>query len=352
MAVLSFAVLILLIIAVLFGLLLIFLTVTEYRPADRTSVDISGTPAGSLKSGDTFTVVTWNIGYGALGDNADFFMDGGRMVDTADRERVESNMETIISGVRSLDPDILFIQETDVDSKRSHHIDEYSMIGDGLPGFSSSFANNFKVTFLPYPIPPIGKVNGGIATYSSFEASSAERIQLPVPFKWPVRMMNLKRCVLVSRIPLEDSGKELVLFNLHLEAYDSGEGKIAQTKMLAELLAQEAGRGNYVIAGGDFNQIFSSEDSGLYPAMPGMWTAGEIDVSQIEGDWQFLMDETVPTCRSLDKPYLGADRENFQYYLIDGFIVSGNITVDTLETVDMGFTATDHNPVRLTATLG
>ena len=57
-------------------------------------------------------------------------------------------------------------------------------------------------------------------------------------------------------MPLEGTDKELVLINFHLEAYDSGEGKIAQSKMLAEKLESEYQQGNYVIAGGDFNQTF------------------------------------------------------------------------------------------------
>ena len=351
LAVLSYIVFVILVIAILFGALLVFLTVTEFRPSSRAEAEITGFPSAKLSPGDEFTVATWNIGYGALGDNADFFMDGGTHVHTADRERVDANMRAIISGIAALNPDILLLQETDRDSLRSHHVDEYTSIGEGLAGYTSSFANNFKVAFLPYPVPPIGKVDSGIATYSSYGVSSAERVQLPIPFSWPMRMANLKRCVLVSRIPVEGTDKELVLFNLHLEAYDSGEGKIAQTKMLAELLYTEAEKGNYVIAGGDFNQIFSSADGTRYAAQPGMWTAGEIDVTEIKGDWQFLMDERVPTCRSLDQPYFGADKESFQYYLIDGFIVSGNITVDTIETQDLGFTASDHNPVLLKATL-
>ena len=139
------------------------------------------------------------------------------------------------------------------------------------------------------------------------------------------------------------------MFNLHLEAYDSGEGKIAQTQMLAELMNAE--KGNYVIVGGDFNQIFSSEDASLYPAQPGKWTAGEIDVTQFGDGWQFLMDETVPTCRSLDQPYAGAEKEGFQYYLIDGFIVSENLRVDAVETQDLDFQVSDHNPVLLRVTL-
>ena len=43
-----------------------------------------------------------------------------------------------------------------------------------------------------------------------------------------------------------------MVFNLHLEAYDNGEGKIAQSKKLADVLSQEYAKGNYVIAGGDF----------------------------------------------------------------------------------------------------
>ena len=76
-----------LILAVLifFAGLIAFLSVTEYKPAEREAI----TPADpygvtkTLQEGATITVVTWNTGYGALGDNADFFMDGGSMVKSA-----------------------------------------------------------------------------------------------------------------------------------------------------------------------------------------------------------------------------------------------------------------------------
>ena len=63
------------------------------------------------------------------------------------------------------------------------------------------------------------------------------------------------------------------------------------------------------------------------------------------------MDERTPSCRSLDQPYKGADKDSFQYYLIDGFIVSDNIHVDELETLDLDFRNSDHNPVVLQFTL-
>ena len=76
-------------------------------------------------------------------------------------------------------------------------------------------------------------------------------------------------------------------------------------------------------------------------------------MDEVEGDWQFLMDASAPSCRSLRTPLEGADPDpsKFQYYLIDGFIVSGNLQADYLQTVDYGFVNTDHNPVMLQVTL-
>ncbi len=339
----------LLIVVVLAAGLIGYLSVTEYRPADRETLTVKGEAARTLNPGDSLTVLTWNIGCGALGDNADFFMDGGKMVRTADMSRVLANVSMIESWIGGQDGDILLLQEVDRNSDRSYSVDAYDGIRTLLTDSCSAFANNFKVSFVPYPIPPIGKVDSGIATFSRYPIASAERIQLPVPFPWPVRTANLKRCLLETRIPVAGTDRELVVFNLHLEAYDNGEGRIAQTQMLAELMNAE--KGNYVIAGGDFNQVFSSEAAALYPAQPGKWAAGEIDVSRFGDGWQFLMDETTPSCRSLDQPYAGADKEGFQYYLIDGFIVSDNLRVDAVETQDLDFAVSDHNPVLLRVTL-
>ena len=43
-----------------------------------------------------------------------------------------------------------------------------------------------------------------------FHVDRAERVALPCPFSWPVRAANLKRCLLVSYVPLEVAGLLLV----------------------------------------------------------------------------------------------------------------------------------------------
>jgi hypothetical protein len=108
----------LLAVVVLFAGLLGFLSVTEYKPEDRTALSVEGTAGSLISEGDSLTIMTWNIGYGALGDNADFFMDGGKMVNTADKARVAENMNGIISTLNEYAPDILFLQIFVLDTEK------------------------------------------------------------------------------------------------------------------------------------------------------------------------------------------------------------------------------------------
>ena len=330
---------------------LVVFTIAEYRPADVETVIPEQQAEAVLETGKPLTIVSWNCGYGALGDNAEFFMDGGTSVYTADKERVTSNLDGIREKLQALSPDFIILQEVDINSSRSYGIDERTVLRDAAPGAAEAFAYNFNSLYIPYPLPPIGHVEGGLYTLSAAQPRTAERISLPVPFSWPVRLLNLKRCLLVSRYPVKGTDKELVLVNLHLEAYDSGEGKEAQTRQLVTFMQEEYAKGNYVIAGGDFNQRFSNVDQSAYPVYKTTWQPGVINAEDFGSDFSLLMDNSAPTCRSLDRPLVGDSLEDFQFYLIDGFIVSANVTADAVETMDFGFTCSDHNPVRMTFTL-
>lgn len=330
------------------------LTVTEYKPKETEALKIDGKASKTLSVGDSVNIMTWNMGYGGLDASADFFMDGGKHVQSSDKETVTENVTAVADFIQQSQADVIFLQEVDTDSKRSYGIDELKLIAENTSGFENSFALNYKTLYVPYPLPPIGKVTCGIATLSAFEQTDAQRVSLPCPFTYPMRLANLKRCLMVNRVPIEGSDKELVLVNLHLEAYDDGAGKIAQTAQLRSLLEEEAKKGNYVIAGGDFNQTFSNCDTSAYPTVSDeMWVPGIIDVSEFDDSLQFVMDNSVPSCRSLDKPLKGNDSDPsvFQYYMIDGFVVSDNLEIDNVTTKDMKFKNTDHNPVMMHVTL-
>lgn len=342
-----------LIVVVLFGGLIAALAITEYKPAARENLKITGNGNKKINTNVPIKVMTWNVGYCGLGAEEDFFMDGGKETQPSSQARVKRNLKSIQKFIKKENPDTVFLQEVDRNGTRTGHLNEVQSIQDKMKGYDSAFAQNFKVLFIPYPFPPMGKEDSGIVTLSKYDISKATRISLPCPFTGISRMGNLKRCLLVSRTKVEGTDKELVFVNLHLEAYDNGEGKKAQSAMLQDFLQKEYAKGNYVLAGGDFNQVFDSADSSNYPIVKdGVWKPGKLSTEDYTNNWSFMMDSNVPSCRSLDKRYeKGISPVEFQFYMIDGFIVSDNISVESVETQDLQFANSDHNPVELKMTL-
>lgn len=328
----------------------IYLTATEFKPEPVETLELSGQAEKTIRAGGSLSVLSYNIGYGSLDKTQDFFMDGGKNIRPETDANVQANLAGISEIIRQADCDVNFLQEVDQSSKRSYFVDEAAALANQSGG-TSAFALNYSCPYVPFPLPTIGKVQSGLLTLSDFGAESAERIALTGTYTWPVRVAQLKRCLLVERVPLEGSDKELVLVNLHLEAYDDGDAKQIQTEELLKLLTTEYEKGNYCIAGGDFNQTFSSVDASKYPLVdPANWKAGTLSDDVLSEGWRFAVDDSAPTCRLLNKPYSG-NREETQFYVIDGFIVSPNVEVQSVSVIDTDFEYTDHNPVRLEATL-
>ncbi len=342
---------IILVLILLFAFVLILYTVREYKPADVEDLTVTGSAAAFPADKDTLSLLSWNIGYCGLSANEDFFMDGGSNVFPEDPSEVSANYNAISSFLAQTPTDVTCLQEVDLHSKRTDYFDETAALCADFPSKEGVFAYNYNCFFVPIPVPPLGRMEAGQFTLSSYHIDNAERYQLPCPFTWPTRSCNLKRCLLVSRIPIEGTDKEWVLINLHLEAYDSGEGKIAQTKMLVDFMQSEYDKGNYVIASGDFNQSFSNLDTSMYPRLDeSYWQFGQLDAAAFGDHFSLVMDTTYPTCRSLDKEYPGGMPSDFQFYVIDGFIVSDNLRIDRYETISLDFQNSDHNPVYLEVT--
>ena len=348
--------LLILILIVLLGVggLVGWLSATEYKPADVEELSFSQTTidAEALPVGESIEIISWNIGYAGLGAGSDFFLDGGKNARAADKMQVSEYLAGIYETLYNseLKADLIMLQEVDIDSSRTFGIDESEQLGRG----NAVHALNYSCAFVPVPLPPqtpMGRVNSGLMTTTRYDVERAERIQLPCPFSWPMSTVNLKRCLLVSYLPLEGTDKQLVLVNLHLEAYDDGEGKIAQTKALNDFLQAEYAKGNYVIAGGDFNQVFPGALEAWPNTHPENWEPGVLTQDMLPEGWSYAYSLDVPSCRLLNQPYNPADTVNTQYYVIDGYILSPNVELEAAENLDLGFADSDHNPVHITVKL-
>lgn len=318
-----------------------FFTLVEYRPGPVESVAFKSF-AEPVRLHEKLAVVTFNIGYGALGKDQDFFMDGGKDIIPKNVEITRTNISGAAEILKREHADFYFIQEVDLDAKRSYEIDQFEFFQEEL-GMPGAFAYNMNTFFVPYPIPPLGHTESGIANLSKRKTVSAERVSLPGAFKWPVSTCNFKRCMLVTRAPVEGTNKELVLVSFHLDAFDDGEGKKAQSKAVKDFLAAELAKGNYVVAGGDFNQTFEGMEK--YPVINReIWMPGHITQNEIPERFSFAVADNAPTCRVANEPY---NPRTAQVYVLDGFLVSDNVRVKSVRNLDAGFTYSDHNPVRL-----
>lgn len=350
---------VILIMLIAFGAFLLIGTLKEWKPEliEKAEIETNSLKdrdkpeKGMVKPNTSYTLLSYNIGYAGLDAGQDFFMDGGVGVMPSDKTTVENNLKGILGQVKDANPDFLLMQEVDRKSKRSYKIDERVFFDDTLGG-NSAYVDNYKSFYVPYPLKkPIGAVRGGLYTNTSLDFTGAERISLPVPFNWPVRLFNLKRCLLVTEFPIENSDKKLVIINVHMEAYDDGEGKTAQTEALVEYAKKEYEAGNYIIAAGDWNQSFFQDNEKLAPPKnKDLWQPSKLTIPKDLSQWKLVFDKNVPSCRLNNQPY-DAISDTTYYFAIDGGLVSPNVKIEQVMNLDEAFKFSDHNPVMITFSL-
>ena len=312
---------------------LVYGTLTDFKPPKEEVLTIEAVNAQRPDS--IVQILNWNIGYCGLGEESDFFYDGGSTV-RMEQSVVQKNLNGVMNTLKYYegDVDIILLQEVDTLSKRSWQLNEYSDIAQILPDYNRSFCLNYNVNFIPIPLTePMGKVMGGLAAYNRFTVTNATRHQFPSSYAWPNSIYFLDRCFMVQRMPYNDA--ELVVINTHNSAYDDGSLKKAEMDYLKEFLKAEEEKGNYVIVGGDWNQH-----------APGTGDR-QVPNEYLKG-WTWAFDNSFPTNRNLEKAYVEGET---QTQVIDFYLCSPNITVENVEVVNLDFKFSDHQPVLLTAKL-
>ena len=325
------------------------------RIEDNQALEVQGNAEDSAAAAREYTIVSFNIGFGAYTSDFTFFMDGGKESRARSRESVLECVNGTTETALSFAPDFVLFQEVDTDSTRSHHVDESLLITDlfGAAGsFDHVFAQNYHSAYLMVPpLEPHGASNSGLLTLSCAEISSALRRSLPIATGFK-KLLDLDRCYSISRIPV-DNGKELILINLHTSAYgtDASQGN-AQMEMLFADMKAEYDKGNYVICGGDFNHDFTGDSRQYFnPGTQEIFSWCQPFPENIIPDGfsrcMDYADGMVSTSRNTDIPY---SEESF-VVILDGFVISDNITCQYVQNMDTGYQYTDHNPVVMKFTL-
>lgn len=325
----------------------VFMTVTDYKPEAVMTLSTDNNKEQKLTKNTDITATIFNIGYCGLDKDQDFFMDGGTGSRSESKEKTLENLKGVTTFLQEQPSDFILLQEVDQKATRSQKVNQYDHLKNALSEYSATFAINYKVPWVPVPLSkPHGSVESGLATFSRYKIDKANRNQYPGEEKWPRQLALLDRCMIESRISVED-GKELVLINSHLSAYDKG-GTIRKQQLgfLKTFIVEEYNKGNYVVVGGDWNHLLPGTNLDTFEATQSWpdWLQPMPEDFSPEGfKWGF--DNTVPTSRTVDVRY--TEGVNF-VSIIDGFLVSPNVTILKVEGHNLGFKYADHQPVILT----
>lgn len=344
------------VLAAFIAVYVLYVFLTYKRIEDNQNLDINqkgNVLQEPMSLSKEYSVLTYNIGFGAYSSDYSFFMDGGKYSRAYNKQAVYDNVTGSIKAIEKQNTDFVLLQEVDLQSTRSYKVEENKMIMDVLNNYSSTFAINYDSAYLMYPfLKPHGKSKSGMSIISKYLLTEAVRRSLPIDTS-VYKLIDLDRCYTKSRIKVE-GGRNLSLYNVHLSAYTKDISIVQnQINMLMEDIKSEYDAGNYIVCGGDFNQDLLGNSSALFgtPEIEDNWAKPfptELLPAGISVAYDLLSEELkgklTPTCRNADIPY--NPKASF-VTTVDGFIISDNVKLINIETINNGFLFSDHNPVQM-----
>ncbi|MHB0959198.1 MAG: endonuclease/exonuclease/phosphatase family protein [Pirellulaceae bacterium] len=164
--------------------------------------------------------------------------------------------ERIVESVRHYAPDIVFLQEVDDGSPRSHRHRQVDVLGDALNLPHRAFQPNVRLKEGQY----------GNAILSRYPLLDIQDLDLTIPLKKRRRAL-IAHC----RLRGEQHVRTLLLFNVHL-GLAGFERTIQLRRLLASEVLQHTRSGTGVIVAGDYNDVWGTlgrrllEPAGFKPA--------------------------------------------------------------------------------------
>jgi endonuclease/exonuclease/phosphatase family metal-dependent hydrolase len=194
-------------------------------------------------------------------------------------------------------------------------------------------------------VQPPWSIQIGSAVFSNTLITEPTKNLLPLEPQFILGCFRKNYRMLVSRFPVRDSDKKLVAVNIHLAAFDKdADIRKKQLQTLKDFISSEYQKGNYVIAGGDWNLRLSDTDFHHTTDQKYLFWVFDLPGDFTPEGWKWAVDPDTPSVRTAHKPYVKG--ENYTC-IIDGFLASPNITITDVSGIDLGFEFTDHHPVKI-----
>ena len=333
----------------LFGIYLLFSTITDYKPQNIENIELKGNIVDNRIENDEFSLLSWNIGYAGLSKEMDFVDAGGSKVKPT-LEIYQKALNGILNTlVKNSYVDFILLQEVDVFSNRSYFCNQKTFISEFLPDFAYAFAVNYDIKYVLFPLyAPIGRVKAGLQTLTKYKPIDIKRHAFATSFDWPKKLFMHDRCFLVANYLLKN-GKQLIVVNTHYSTYDGSLLSKSELDKLKLYITSEYNKGNYVIVGGDWNnnppgykKVQTFKNNKIFHLN------NEVSNNFMPQNWQWIFDAEIPTNRKVNEAY---NAKSTATTVTDFFLTSPNIETLSIRNLDLNFEFSDHNPVLINVKL-
>jgi len=292
----------------------------------------------AVVSGD-ISVMNWNLGYAGLGKDSDFYMDGGQMFYPPSKAAVTTNLSGIKNILKTNKSDFHIFQEISESDSLTLGVNVLAGVTDVLSEYDMHYSSDFRTRFIPTK----WALRHGLGSFSRVKSKPASLIRLT---NEPTKLGGViqRQYHIVSTEFKHADGTEWVLLNIHLSAFDeAGNIRLKQLGELIEIADKLYQSGKHVIVGGDWNIQISDSEFPTTTKEEFLFWRTKLPKEKILPGWEIVVDHEIPTMRSNERPYIKG--ENFTS-IIDGYMVSPNVEVVSVQTIDTNFEFTDHQPIK------
>jgi endonuclease/exonuclease/phosphatase family metal-dependent hydrolase len=242
------------------GLLILLLILSRSCEMPATSfkeVEDAVSVEKSIKSSapapdSSIIVMSWNIRYGM--GRGPWFGDACGYQVIYSRDTIIRNIQLIVSRINEVQPDILILQEAELNSSRSAYVDEVSWILNNTYFNYAAYGYQWKAQFVPSD--GLGRINEANVIFSRWPLKDSKRIQLELRNDLgALERYFYERFCMVESVAEIPGFKDLSVINIHAVAFATDDTKykhLVKFKDEIDLINQNGG---YFVAGGDLNTI-------------------------------------------------------------------------------------------------
>ena len=196
---------------------------------------------------DTFTILTYNIGY----------LSGMRnnTVSVLSQQFVQGNQQKVVHLLRQLQPDYLAMQEVDFYAQRSHYQDQGAALSKGGGFVAYANAVSWDKRYLPFPYSlrgHFGRLVSGQTLASQTPIVDHQRYVLDKVASQPAYYQAFYLDRLIQIVVTHRNTKRLAIMNVHLDHSDTPTRRKQTQKVLENFKSLEQ-KFDAVLLVGDFN---------------------------------------------------------------------------------------------------